>query len=112
MSVITPHRKTSLTMQKATAPAAHEHPLDSSELLRKWGFTESHCAKCNVSNSELGGLLMQCGTCKKKYYCTMDCWNEDLVEHKKVCPTVVALKRGPTRADRFPEKSVPNGSKN
>jgi len=42
-----------------------EHPLDASDTLEKWGFNESKCHYCGIHNSDLDGLLMQCGKCKK-----------------------------------------------
>jgi hypothetical protein len=44
---------------------------DSDRILSKWGFTDNQCHKCGVLNSDLNGLLMQCGKCKKAYYCGM-----------------------------------------
>lgn len=44
---------------------------DSDKILSKWGFTDSQCHHCGILNSDLNGLLMQCATCKKAYYCSM-----------------------------------------
>jgi len=38
-------------------------------------------------NSEIDGLLIQCGMCKKAYYCSMKCFNEHLPYHQKYCGT-------------------------
>jgi hypothetical protein len=43
--------------------------FDSDRILGKWGFTDNQCHHCGILNSDLNGLLMQCGKCKKAYYC-------------------------------------------
>jgi hypothetical protein len=63
------------------------NPLDRNETLSKWGFDSNKCQKCNVSNSDIGGHLIQCGKCKKAYYCSTKCFNSDLPEHQKHCKT-------------------------
>jgi hypothetical protein len=79
----------------AEAEAEDEtHPLDSLELMSKWGFNATNCRKCNKSNSECSSLLLQCGKCKKAYYCSMVCFNDDLVSHQEFC-TTTALSSGP-----------------
>jgi hypothetical protein len=44
---------------------------DSAKILSKWGFTDSQCHNCGISNSDINGLLMQCAKCKRAYYCSM-----------------------------------------
>jgi MYND finger len=44
---------------------------NTDKILSKWGFTDNHCHHCGILNSDLNGLLMQCGKCKKAYYCSM-----------------------------------------
>ncbi len=44
---------------------------NTDRILSKWGFTGNQCFNCGVLNSDLNGLLMQCGKCKKAYYCGM-----------------------------------------
>lgn len=80
--------------------------FDSDRVLSKWGFTDSQCHCCGINNSDINGtygkarvyrvsadknddtgLLMQCGKCKKAYYCSMKCFNEHLPEHQKYCGT-------------------------
>jgi MYND finger len=63
------------------------HPYDSAKTLKLWGFTESCCRKCQVSNSKIGGKLMQCGKCRKAYYCSKACFNSDLKAHQMFCKT-------------------------
>jgi hypothetical protein len=38
-----------------------DYRLDDDTLLSAWGFSSSSCAKCGTPNSELEGLLIQCG---------------------------------------------------
>lgn len=59
--------------------------------IRDWGFTESHCFHCGKSNSEIDGLLMQCGRCRKVNYCSNDCFNNGLEEHKKIASPLRCL---------------------
>ena len=92
----------------ASVPAFDlDNPLDDGGTLAKWGFEKNYCFKCNKHNSELDGLLMQCGKCKKAYYCGMKCFNADLVEHQKVCCTEKFEHRDPdrTRASEMPDMS-------
>ena len=63
------------------------HPLDQPELLSKWGFQASACQRCGLKNSQLQGKLLQCGKCKKAYYCSKLCFNQDLTAHQKFCST-------------------------
>ena len=51
------------------------------------------------------GLLIQCAKCKQAYYCSRDCFNQDLEEHKKHCASGILEKepfspelRSPTRS--------------
>ena len=39
--------------------------FDHDNILSKWGFADNICHYCGVKNSDLNGLLMQCGKCKK-----------------------------------------------
>lgn len=39
--------------------------FDQDEILSKWGFADNFCYYCGKKNSDLSGLLMQCGKCKK-----------------------------------------------
>lgn len=39
--------------------------FNQGNVLNDWGFDDSKCHYCGISNSELNGLLMQCGKCKK-----------------------------------------------
>jgi len=48
-----------------TTPEELKAKLDSADHLKGYGFGASNCMKCGVSNSEIDGLLMQCGMCKK-----------------------------------------------
>lgn len=64
-----------------------DYRLDDDTLLSAWGFSSSSCAKCGTPNSELEGLLIQCGKCKMAYYCSMKCFNGDLMTHRKFCTT-------------------------
>lgn len=68
-----------------TSPKNSRHVLDQSGHLRDWGFTASYCNKCGIHNSQISGLLMQCGKCKKAYYCSMKCFNDDLAKHRLFC---------------------------
>lgn len=57
------------------------------DILAHYGFSEDRCHRCGIHNSEISGLLMQCGKCKKAYYCSMKCFNDDLPWHQKFCET-------------------------
>lgn len=39
--------------------------FDQDDILEKWGFADNICHHCGKRNSDLNGLLMQCGKCKK-----------------------------------------------
>lgn len=39
--------------------------FDQDSILQKWGFADNICHCCGIKNSDLNGLLMQCGKCKK-----------------------------------------------
>ena len=43
--------------------------------------------KCGVLNSQVEGMLFQCGKCKRAYYCSAQCFNADLVNHQVYCNT-------------------------
>lgn len=70
------------------------HPLDNKSLLKGWLFDGTNCARCGIHNSELDGLLIQCGACKKAYYCSTKCWQADLPSHQEFCFTD-NIERGP-----------------
>ena len=70
------------------------HPLDNKSLLKGWLFDGTNCARCGIHNSELDGLLIQCGACKKAYYCSSKCWQADLPAHQEFCFTD-NIERGP-----------------
>ncbi len=57
------------------------------DTLVHYGFAEDRCHRCGIHNSEISGLLMQCGKCKKAYYCSMKCFNDDLAWHQQFCQT-------------------------
>ena len=65
--------------------------LDSMTHLKKFSFTKNSCDKCGKKNSEIDGKLMQCGKCKKAYYCSIDCFNSSLPAHHKLGCDTVAL---------------------
>jgi hypothetical protein len=39
--------------------------FDQDTILSKWGFDDNVCYYCGILNSDINGLLMQCGKCKK-----------------------------------------------
>jgi len=59
--------------------------VDELDLLMSWGFVASRCQNCNMSNSKLDGMLMQCAYCKMAYYCSQACYEAIHVEHQKYC---------------------------
>ena len=67
------------------------------ETLAKWGFDKDYCMRCQKSNEEIAGLLMQCGKCKKVYYCSLKCFNDDLPTHQKICGTAEFSHKEPDR---------------
>ena len=71
-----------------------EDDLNDDQLLKAYGFDESICHRCGLKNSEISGLLLQCGKCKRAYYCGRDCFNKDLERHQQFC-TTADLKKGP-----------------
>lgn len=77
-----------------------EDLYDSPEMLGSYGFSSNHCAKCGAFNSEIGGMLMQCGRCKKVCYCSSKCFNDHLANHQKFCPLATKME------DYEPRRSV------
>jgi hypothetical protein len=98
---------------------------NNERILSEWGFADNKCYNCGILNSDLNGLLMQCGKCKKAYYCgikvrrqtiktpTLDrsypkthhylilqCFNQHLPEHNKFCGTkeIYSEPKGQNRA--------------
>ncbi len=71
---------------KTTWIKTEEASLDIDTLVH-YGFAEDRCHRCGIHNSEISGLLMQCGKCKKAYYCSMKCFNDDLSWHQQFCQT-------------------------
>lgn len=69
-----------LTMSTCDSNTTPEH-------LQTFGFRSTTCRRCNVGYEEIGALLIQCGKCKQVYYCSMRCFNEDLVDHQRFCTT-------------------------
>jgi hypothetical protein len=59
--------------------------LDNVEKMKDWNFDGTHCRRCGIANSQIKGLLMQCGMCKSAYYCGKKCFNEDLYDHQEFC---------------------------
>jgi MYND finger len=43
--------------------------------------------RCGIHNDQIDNMLLQCGKCKKAYYCSMACFNADLSNHQKFCNT-------------------------
>lgn len=72
-------------------------PLNDDSVLSKWGFDKNYCFHCGKTNSELDGLLMQCGKCHQTYYCSMKCFNADLEAHQKICKTAEYAHKEPDR---------------
>jgi hypothetical protein len=84
-----------------------------------YGFSETDCHCCGVSNTEIGGFLLQCASCRRAYYCSMDCFNKHLPKHLEFCETS-ALEQEPEgrkdvkkevqkvrkEAKKLPEKAV------
>lgn len=80
---------------------------DNDKILSKWGFNDDHCYNCGKHNSDLDGLLMQCGKCKQAYYCNMRCFNDHLPEHQKFCGTKQICCRDPKgRKVEFKKKPI------
>lgn len=59
--------------------------LDEASHLNDWGFKSSCCDLCGIMNSEIDGLLLQCGKCKNAYYCSYKCFKEALPSHQQFC---------------------------
>lgn len=66
-----------------------EEALDSTDHLRNWNFRGSKCDRCGIPNSQVSGLLLQCGLCKNAYYCSRACFNEDLEDHQQHCESSI-----------------------
>lgn len=45
--------------------------MSSIMTLEDWGFSSDKCHYCGISSKEIDNLLMQCGKCKKVYYCSI-----------------------------------------
>lgn len=71
--------------------------LNDDSVLSKWLFEKNYCFHCGKKNSELDGLLMQCGKCRQAYYCSMKCFNADLEAHQKICNTAAYSHKEPDR---------------
>jgi len=71
-------------------------------VLSQYGFTDSLCHCCGVSNADLSGLLMQCAKCRKAYYCSSQCFNAHLDVHRTFC------NAGPMNCDPSGTKFVPS----
>jgi hypothetical protein len=59
--LLTSKRESELEVNMADI-TKRDYRLDDDTLLSAWGFSSSSCAKCGTPNSELEGLLIQCGT--------------------------------------------------
>lgn len=90
-------RKTEKNSLKGSWTKTVETKMDI-DVLADYGFAEDRCHRCGIHNSEISGLLMQCGKCKKAYYCSMKCFNDDLPWHQKFCQTS-RLGYNPSRDD-------------
>ena len=53
-----------MSLQEDEATDAANY-FNKDSILRKWGFDDNLCHFCGIKNSDLSGLLMQCGKCKK-----------------------------------------------
>lgn len=71
--------------------------LNDDSVLSKWLFDKNYCFHCGKKNSELDGLLMQCGKCRQAYYCSMKCFNADLEAHQKICNTAEYSHKEPDK---------------
>lgn len=83
-------KNTNLTRNNSRSSASEEEyvrAFDETEHMSDWGFTGTFCNHCGLKNSEISGLLMQCGRCKNAYFCSTKCFNEALPEHQKTCQT-------------------------
>ena len=45
-------------------------PMKQDAMLQVFGFTQSTCSFCMKSIDDCNGLLMQCGKCRKVYFCS------------------------------------------
>jgi MYND finger len=72
-----------------------------------FGFSETQCHNCGISNDDIGGFLLQCATCKRAYYCGMKCFNENLPFHQKFCNTNLLESEPIGRRDIVPKKQQP-----
>jgi MYND finger len=81
---------------------------DDPEYLKGWGFDSNVCNLCGKKNSEVSGLLMQCGRCKKVYYCSRQCFNDGLADHNLICSTIDKMSRDPALSkDPTPPMPLP-----
>lgn len=46
-------------------------------------LTTKSCAKCKINKSE--AELLQCTKCKKAFYCSKECQQQDWIFHKTHC---------------------------
>ena len=80
--------------------------FDNESSLKAWGFKTSQCTCCGVQNSELSGLLMQCGKCKQAYYCSSECFNKHFPVHTKECNTGRMNEEQEIKTKRFTREEL------
>jgi MYND finger len=72
--------------QKTKATTESSVSRRASQRLHGYGHQTS-CHGCGVTNETIGGFMLQCGKCRKAYYCGRDCFNAHLVTHQQFCRT-------------------------
>jgi hypothetical protein len=68
-----------------------EGALDDTSHLKHWNFRGARCDRCGIPNSQVAGLLMQCGICKNAHYCSRKCFNDDLEDHQEHCESATIV---------------------
>jgi hypothetical protein len=60
---------------------------DDNELGKMKEKVNPVCGCCRRRTRAIDGLMLQCGRCRKAYYCTMECFNQDMDNHVQFCRT-------------------------
>jgi MYND finger len=111
MTSTKPRKSCDKDSKKKKCKAAEDPRETAVQNAKLFGFSETQCHNCGVSNDDIGGFLLQCATCKKAYYCGMKCFNENLPFHQKFCITNLLEnepigRRDIVRKQKPPEEQV------
>jgi MYND finger len=85
---LTPSSVSGLPQQDQTCQATTESSVSRRATQRLHGYGhQTSCHGCGVTNETIGGFMLQCGKCRKAYYCGRDCFNAHLATHQQFCRT-------------------------